>query len=86
MRKSLIGFPHFYLYNLMKSYSVAFCTVQLVGIPLFPVVQLDIDAALTNVPLAATPFTQFNVQLVADMSVARQVIELRFVQPWNISL
>ena len=52
--------------------------------PLTPVVQLDIFAAFVNVPLAATPLTQLVVQFVAEMSVARHVIELRLVQPENI--
>ena len=49
-------------------------TVQPVGIPLGPVVQLSIFAFLTNVPLEATLLTQFKVQLVADISVARHLI------------
>lgn len=49
-----------------------------------PVVQLDMLAALVNVPLAATPLTQSSVQYAAEMSVARQVIELRLVQLKNI--
>lgn len=41
--------------------TVASWTVQPDGIPLVPVVQLDIDAALTNVPVDETPFTQSSV-------------------------
>ena len=60
------------------------CTVQPVGIPLAPVGQPVIDAALTKVPVEATLESQFVVQPFAEMSVVRQVIELRFVQPLNM--
>ncbi len=59
-------------------------TVQPEGIPLIPVVQLFIVDALVNVPEEETPDNQFFVQLVAEISVAKQVILLRFVQPENI--
>lgn len=48
----------------------AFCTVQPVGIPLVPVGHV-IELFLTNVPLAETFSNQLDVQLLADMSVAR---------------
>jgi hypothetical protein len=44
---------------------VASTTVQPLGIPLVPLVQLDILAALVNVPLEATRFTQLDVQPLA---------------------
>ena len=47
-------------------------TVQPVGIPLAPEVQLVIDAAFTKVPLAGTPSDNHpEVQDVAEISVAR---------------
>ena len=52
--------------------------------PLAPVVQLFIDAALVNVPVAATLPSQFIVHFVAEISVARQVTELRLMQPINM--
>ena len=62
-------------------------TVQLLGIPLTPVVQLLILAAFVNVPLDATPLTKSNVQRYALISVvARHLIELRLVQLKNIPL
>lgn len=51
-----------------------FCTVQPDGMPLTPVVQLDIDAALTNVPFDDVQLTQLVVQSVADISVARHLM------------
>lgn len=48
--------------------------VQLLGIPLGPKGQDDIDAALTNVPEEATPETQLPRQLVAEIFVARHLI------------
>ena len=63
----------------------ASCTVQPEGMPLAPDPQLDIDAALVNVPVVATLLSQFSVQSVAEMSVARQVTLFRLVQPENIS-
>ena len=62
----------------------AFLTVQPVGIPEDPFFQLVIDFDFVNVPLEATPLTQLVVQFVALMFVARQVIELSFLQPLNI--
>ena len=59
-------------------------TVQPVGIPLGPVVQLSIFAFLTNVPLEATPFNQDEVQSLAEISVARHLMWFRLVQPSNI--
>ena len=59
-------------------------TVQLDGMPLASRDQLVILAALVNVPEAATPETQFDVQLLADILVARQVMLFSLVQPENI--
>jgi hypothetical protein len=42
--------------------------------PFAPVVQLVIEAGLTNVPVAATPDTQLVVQVLADISVARHLM------------
>ena len=58
----------------------------MVGIPLVPLGHDAIDDALVNVPLAATFFTQLSVQLLALISVARQVILFRFVQLENMPL
>ena len=52
----------------------AFCTVQPDGIPEVPVVQDDIEAFLTNVPEAATLYTQLLVHISADISVAKHLI------------
>ena len=53
-------------------YSVT--TVQPVGIPLVPVVQLVILAAFTNVPVAETPLTQLLKHELAEISVARHLM------------
>ena len=49
-------------------------TVQLVGIPLSPVVQDDIFGSFMNVPEEATSVTQLFVQLLAEISVARHLM------------
>ena len=51
--------------------------------PLIPSVQVA-PAALINVPEAATPSSQFVVQLLAEMSVARHVTLVSFEQPENM--
>ena len=56
-------------------------TVQPSGMPSAPDDHVVIVEALVNVPVAATPESQLSVQPSALMSVARQVTELRFVQP-----
>ena len=59
-------------------------TVQPEGIPFVPVFAYQaasVPAALLNVPVVATPYTQSLVQLSAEISVARQVMELRLEQP-----
>ena len=53
--------------------------------PLELLVGQFVEAALVNVPDAATPLSQYLVQLIALMSVARQVTLFRLVQPWNIN-
>ena len=61
-----------------------YLTVQPLGIPLAPVVQLDIEAALVKVPApipVGTPESHLFVQFHADMSVARQVTLFRLLQP-----
>ena len=58
-----------------------FTTVQPSGIPLVPVGNDVIAAALVNVPVEATPDTQSFKQPDADISVASIVMLLRFVQP-----
>ncbi len=45
------------------------------------VVQSVIDDGFVNVPVAATPCNQFSVQFDAEISVAKQVTEAKFVQP-----
>ena len=62
----------------------AVCTVQPLGMPSAPVVQPVMPAAWVKVPLEATPLSQLLVQLLALMSVARQVTLLRLVQPENM--
>ena len=44
------------------------------GIPFIPLGNDSIDAALTNVPFAATPSTQLYKHIFADMSVANILI------------
>ena len=51
-----------------------------------PVVQLDIVDAFVNVPVAATPSNQPDVQDSVEIYVAKQVTEERLVQPENIPL
>lgn len=56
-------------------YYDASCTVQPDGIPEVPEDQPVILAALTKVPeVVCTPSTQYDKQLLADMSVARHLI------------
>ena len=52
--------------------------------PSAPLPQLLIDEALVNVPVAATPDSQLSVHFVAVILVARQVTELRLMQPMNM--
>ena len=62
-------------------------TFQPLGMPLeLSAVQPVMPAALVNVPEAATPSSQFFVQPLAEISVARQVTLARLVQPWNMLL
>ena len=78
-----INYPPLLFYALRSEiwgiYEDASTTVHPSGIPVLPVVQV-VFLFLTNVPLAATSATQVLVQLCAEISVARQVIELRLVQ------
>ena len=67
---------HFFFYIMICFYELS-TTVHPDGIPFAPVVQSFMDAALVNVPVPETPSTQLFVQLVADMSVARQVMAER---------
>ena len=52
--------------------------------PFVPVGQEFMDEALVNVPDDLTLLAHFCKQLLAEMSVARQVMEERFVQPSNM--
>ena len=54
------------------------------GIPFSFVDHPSKPAALTNVPLEATPDNQLDVQSVAVISVARQVTFCKFEHPPNI--
>ena len=49
-------------------------TIHPSGIPLVPVDQFSIPAALMNVPVDATFVTQLAIQSDADISVARHFI------------
>ena len=62
----------------------ALTTVQPLGMPSAPLPQLLIDEAFLNVPVVATPSSQFVVHFVAEILVARQVTELRLMQPLNM--
>lgn len=62
-------------------YCAASTTVQPDGIPFTPVVQSLIEAVFVNVPEAATLSNHSEVQSVADISVARHLIEVRFSHP-----
>jgi len=55
-------------------------TVQLIGIPLVPVVQDVILPSLVNSPDDATPYTQLFVQLDALILVARHVMFAKLLQ------
>ena len=61
-----------------------FLTVQPIGIPLAPEGHDFIPESLVKVPDELTLLTQFCKQLVAEMSVARQVMDDKLEQPLNI--
>lgn len=54
--------------------------------PPLPLDQLLIEAAFVNVPVAETFDTHLNKQCDAEMSVARQMMWSKLVQPLNICL
>lgn len=57
----------------LNSGDYVFTLVQPEGTPLVPVLQL-VEEGVTNVPEEATPLTQFVVQAIAEMFVARHLI------------
>lgn len=70
--------------NMETSENYLFFTVQPLGIPLVPEGHELIPESLVNDPDELTLLTQFCKQLVAEISVARQVMDDKLEQPLNI--